>query len=95
MKATCTRDLGAVPGWNSPLIKTNELGRRIVPKGTVIDKKLHPETDPVAMVKHGDGVPADEECWIACGMSPLQVAAAQSAAAKLYTIQKTEIEEDE
>jgi len=93
-KVTKLSGLSAVDSWESPLIKVVN-GRRIVPCGTIIDQNEHPETNCVKLVQMGEGVPVDDECWKACGMSPIQVTAAQSAREKLYSISEPDEQEED
>jgi len=93
MKCRVTRDLGACPEWQSPLIVVKNF-RRVVAQGTIIDQSEHPETNVVALIRAGEAVPIDDEAKTACEMTPEQIVAAQSAVAKMYTIQ-TEDDETE
>jgi len=95
MKCRVTRDLGVCPEWQSPLVTVRN-HRRIVAAGTIIDQTEHPETNIVALIRNGEAVPIDDEARKACQMTPQQIAAAQAAIAKMYTIQSEDDEtEDE
>lgn len=95
MKCRVTRDLGVCPEWQSPLVTVRNY-RRIVAAGTIIDQTEHPETNIVALIRNGEAVPIDDEAREACQMTPQQIAAAQAAIAKMYTIQSEDDEtEDE
>lgn len=95
MKCRITRNLGAVPWWNSPLVTTLPDGRRVVMAGTVIDQSQHPETNCVAAIRNGEAVPADEECERACGMTPAQIQAAQDAVSRMYMQPDEDADESE
>ena len=86
MKAKVTRQLGVVPGWESPLVTTLPNGRRVIEVGTIIDQAEHPEADCVRLVKNGEGIPLDDECREACRMSPQQIDAAQRAIHRMYSM---------
>lgn len=95
MKAKVTRDLAAVPSWNSPLIKTIEVDddgvlvlRRIVPAGTVIDQHEHPETNVVMLIRNGEAVPVDDEARTACGMTAAAIEAAQKAVDRMQSVEE-------
>lgn len=95
MKARVTRDLGAVPSWISPLIRTIEVdddgvivSRRIVPAGTIIDQHEHPETNIVMLIRNGEAVPVDDEARTACGMTEAAIQAAQKAVDRMHAIEE-------
>ena len=95
MKCKVTRDLGVCHEWQSPLVTVRNQ-RRIVAAGTIIDQSEHPETNIVALIRNGEAVPIDDEARDACQMTPQQIAAAQAAISKMYTIQSEDDEtEDE
>lgn len=95
MKCKVTRDLGVCPEWQSPLVTVRNQ-RRIVAAGTIIDQLERPETNIVALIRNGEAVPIDDEARDACQMTPQQIAAAQAAIAKMYTIRSEDDEtEDE
>ena len=95
MKAKVTRRLGVVDGWESPLITVLPNGRRVVEVGTIIDQDEHPEADIVRLIKHGEGVPMDDEAREACGMTERQIDAAQQALQRMYAIPDEEESEEE
>ncbi len=94
MKCRVTRDLGVCPEWQSPLVVVRN-HRRIVAAGTEIDQTAHPETNVVALIRNGEAVPIDDEAKEACGMSPEQIAAAQTAIAKMYAVDTYEEDSDD
>ncbi len=94
MKCRVTRDLGACPEWQSPLIVVKNF-RRVVAAGTIIDQEQHPETNVVALIRAGEAVPVDDEAREACKMTPAQIEAAQRAVQKMYTIQNEDDESED
>ena len=84
MKCRTTRELGAVSGWESPLIVESD-SRRFIPAGTEIDQTAHPETNCVALVRNGEAVPLDDECRAACRMTQAQIDAAVRAQYRMHT----------
>jgi hypothetical protein len=93
VKCKTTRELAAVPTWQSPLIREED-GRRFVPRGTEIDQSEHLETDCVALVRNGEAIPTDDECRDAVKMSPIQIAAAVAAQERWHKMQESEQAEE-